>query len=624
MRNAKKYVNKLTNSINNNEINLEQVIFHQELSISLRNESQVLLDFLFSPENYENLINYALFDKRAETKEFELFSIRQINNNASHILSYPSKRIKERISKIENGNNKPLLLLKLEEFIKNKKYSTDPYYAGHFERIYENILREPGSAFTIFFDDFFKQLLPFIIENITILPYRELYKSFLEDFTEEMGEENTNYILKTILRQAVYNSFILFYHSHNNVNSLGVSYRKLRKDFQDYRPMNKYKEEIPIPQFISYHEKDIENQYITKSQEKYNKLCPKKAVNPENFKDKLEDISIRAYFYLSSIYQAFSNINCFQHLEDDEILEMLLFCGVFSDTESLSSMEAFRILESVYYGNPGYDIEPYQKESFLNLINEYAEFIVYDHRTLNLLDVNAFPLFWNHRYDYPSKFNKPCLIGIDPILNIDRSFECDKKQTPLLILRSFLFTDPPISSRLLFSYLKIFRFLDNRRKKLTGTNIKSINQYEKETREKIKMIDIIIYEFVQRPFPYFTGNTNEKYQFLNFYEALDKIIPYFPKKEKDSQKNSQIRASLNGSAFEICQTLLHSSFFIINNEPSDLLIDINKNFQLNDKDSNSVIDVLQHYSREINIAKQNIKTTKKTKLFEFDDDDDVE
>lgn len=619
---TKKYVNKLTSSIINNKTNLEQAIFHQELSVSLRNESQVLFDFLFSPENYENLINYALFDKHAETKEFKDFAIRQINNNASHILSYPSKKMKERISKIENGNNKPLLLLKLEEFINNEKYSTDPYYAGHFERIYENILREPGSAFTIFFDDFFKQLFPFIMKNITILPYRELCKNILEDFTEEMGEENTNYILKTILQHSVYNSYILFYHSHNNANSLGVSYRKLRKDFREYRPMNKYKNEIPIPQFISNQAKDIENQYIDKAREKYNKFCPKKVVNPKKSKDNLEDISMRAYFCLSSIYQAFSNINCFRYLEDDEILEMLLFCGVFSDTESLSSMEAFRILENVYYGNPSYDIEPYQKESFLKLIDEYAEFITYGHRTLNLLDVNAFPLFWNHRYDYSSKFNKPCLIGIDPILNINKSFECDEKQTPLLILRSFLFTDPPISSRLLFSYLKIFRFLDNRRKKLTGTNIKSINQYERETREKIKTIDIIVYEFIQRPFPYYTGNKNEKYQFLNFYEALDKIIPYFPKNEKDSQKNSQIRAPLNGSAFEICRTLLHSSFFIINNEPSDLLIDIDKNFQLNNTDSNSVIDVLQHYSREINIAKQNIKLTKKTKLFEFSSDDD--
>lgn len=631
----RKFENQLTKDIISNKLNLEQVILHNDLSVSLRNESKELLDFLFQPDNYDDLINYALFDKSPETEEYKYLTKKQINNNAANILSYPSRKIKQIILKSVNGKKKPLLLQKMEIFLKKKNYCLDPFYAGHFERIYESILREQESGFDTFFNEnFVSKLIPHVIENILIFPYRELFQALLEDFIDEMGEERTDYILEIILQQATFYSFILFKNSKNKTNSLGYLYNKSKKKFKDHRPINKYGKKIPLPQFVNYRVKNgdvIEKTYIDNAKKLGKDFFPEDK-NPDKFQDEnIDDIAMRAYFFLSCIYRAFDNNKCFDPIKKPKFLEMLLYCGVFNDTESLSSMEAFRILESVYYGNTdeNYFIPPYQDQRFLDLIDKYADFVSYNHKSLNLLEVNAFPLFWNHRYQYKQNYNKSCLIGIDPILGINSSIECDVKQTPLLVLRPLLFADPPISSKLIFSYLKIFRFLDFQRIQLTGEESKPINQYDKETQEKIRKIDFIVYEFIQRPFPFYIAEETQKYNFFTFYEALDEIIPIFPKDEKSSV-NSQIRAALNGSAFELCRTFQNSSFFILNNEPSDLLIDIDKNFHINNKDFNSVIEVLQYHTRNISIGKntdikkEKLNNSRRPKLHEFKDEDEEE
>lgn len=618
------FENDLVRKIKNNEIELEHAIMHQDLSTSLRNESRYLLDFLFSKKNLEELIKYALFDKKSQIEEYS--SVRQINNNASNILSYPSNKIKQKIVKIEGDNSKPLLLEKLEEFIKNKDFYTDPYYAGHFERIYENILRHDDS-FETFFDNFAENLFPFLANNITILPYKELFQVLLEDFTDKMGEEKTDFAIKTILQYATYYSCVLFFNSSNKKNSLFASNQQLRHYFEKYKPMNKIKKEIPIPQFIKSGVDNNEAKFKKKAKEKGKNFFPKEFkindLDKNIQEDELETILTKTYFFLSCIFRACFNNNDFEILKKDDFLEMILYCGIFNDPESLSSMEAFRILEHIYYGSfdEGFDNAPYQSECFLKTIDEYAEFISYDHTTLNILEINAFPIFWNHRYKYKEELNKKCLIDVDSVLNINESSECDEKQTPFLILRPFLFADPPISNKLIFSYIKIFHYLDYLRRQITDENDKPIDQYSPEDQEKIKEIDLIVYEFIQRPLPYYIGEKNNKYKFCNFYQALENVIPYFPKSEVGLSKKDQIRAALNGSSFEICQIFQHSSFFIINNEVSELLFEINKNFT---PTSNSVIDVLQHFSRELYITtnKQKTKDIKKVKLNEFSSSDD--
>lgn len=620
-RKRKPFKNQLSDDCSQGKLSLEQAILSKELAVTLRNEATDFLNFLFSPENYPKLIEYALFDKKAESDEFKNLTRNQINKNAADILSFPSARIKERLGNDENH----LLLHKLEEFIRNKELNQNPLYAGHFERIYTNILREPGSHFDTFFNvNIVEILLPLLADNILILPYKEFLTTLLEDLIDQINDdERVDSIIKIILQYASFYSYVMFCKLEDPLNTLATEYRKPRNYFKKFRPLNKDKKHIPIPQFITYEKGLDAKQQYRKEQalKKGRNFFPDKYKDNENFDDyDFRDAEMSAYLFLSIIQTAFA-VNNYRYLQNDEFTDMLLFCGVFSSSESLSSMVAFKILENLYYGNldASFDIQPYQDESFINLIDEYAEFVSYNHETLNLLHVNAFPLFWNHRYK--DKRDNTCLIGIDPVLDIKHSTESKKELTPLLILRSFLFVDPPISSRLGFSYLKIFHFLDDKRKKLTGENIKKIQNYPKSIQDKIREIDIIVYEFIQRKFLFYIGE-NLKYKRLNFYEALNEILPYFPKDSEASPNDSPIRASLNGTAFELCRTFQNSSFFIINNEPSELLIDINNDNFCN-KNSNAVIEILQYDSRDIGINKQNKNNDKIPTVDDISDDEDI-
>lgn len=579
------FSNELTRQISDNKLTIEQVLLHKELSVSLRNEADPLINFLFSQENYQILIDYALFDKKTESLEFQHLQINQINKNAASVLSYATSEVKKQISQIKNGDE-PFLLQKLKEFIENETISHNPLYAGHFQRIYANILRDPNSDFEDFFkDDFVEQLIPFISKNILILPYKELLETLLEDIIDKMGEETIHKILNIILQHATFYSYVTYYQSSSNNISLIDKYRQSLQYFQkEKQPINKNGDPTPTP-IIS-----DSNPQKEKAQppEKIINFFPKEyqSKNPNEFD--FEEAQRRAYLYLSIIYQSFLNNGDTESLKNIEFAEMLLVCGVFSHEDSLSSMEAFKILVSLRDGF--YDEDPYEDEDFTKLIDEYAEYISYSSDYLTNQAVSAFPLFWNHLYNN-STDDEPFFVNIDPVLNMEKYHIFPDGLTPFLILRPFLLSEPPISDRLNYSYVKIFEKLANDFNKLVAENDKDIQSYDPETQEQIRTIHFIIIEFLLRKFPY-----NNDY--LNFFNALYCLIPDFPKNEYDAKNAPDpVRTPLNGAAFNICNLILTNNFFIINDKASLLLQDIEKEIE------NNVLFDLLDYEKRIPIRK---------------------
>lgn len=602
----KEFQNGLTTFIKNQDPTLEQVILHDELSITLRNGAETLLKFLFSPENFEKVIDYALFDKPTETEEFGKLSIRQVNNNASHILSYPNDKVKDYISEKEE-DGKPLLLQKLEDFIKDKKVSHDPYYIGHFERIYENILRY-DKVFTIFFnDDFVNELIPYLAENILILPCKELFQILLDDFIGKISDDLVKEILNTMLRYATFFSYVT-YCSSSSKNSLLESYKESIQYFKEMQPKNSGLQTLPIPDFELDDDDDVKKDKKT-AKKKGKKFFPAEFSSKNIDEFDFEESQMKSYSFLSSIRIAFINNDHNELLEDENIIEMLLYCAVFSDAESLSSAEAFRILENMYYGvigendfmnQPQFYIEPFESDRFYELIDEYAEFIPFNNKYLNKQQVNAFPIFWNHKYKNLID-KEPLFINIDyHVLNMNNYYIYPEELTPFIAFRPLLLSDPPYSNQLTEKYIKVFEFLIRKKEKLIGNEKKDMKEIDEQTQDEIRQVIYIVYEFIQRKFKFYT-----KDNYLNYYDALFQMVPSFPHSMKEADNDPPKRPLLNGAICKVFEIIFNSSFFFINDKASLLLYDIE------DETNTDVIQKIIEYNQRKPVLKNIVTQTKK-------------
>lgn len=600
------FENALTKLISNKNPDLDQVIFHIDLSKALVNGSEILLEFLFSPKNYQKLIDYALFDKNAENEEYKTLSRKQINKNAANILSDSNKKLKERLLTIKDSDGIPLILQNLKKFMNDDKYFQDPLYASHFEKIYENILFNNKSAFPIFYsDDFADQLIPFLVENILILSYKELLQFLFKNFIEYDYIDFVPNILATVLQYASFFSYITYCKQNINIkaNTFLKLYQKNLQYLKEKQPLNNEDMKIPIP--------DIESEIQLRKKLKRNKALAKEKGEqffPEMYKDQdianfdIDDSQMRAYLFLSSIRIGFCDtsqcdilLKSVPILENRNFYEPLLYCAVFSSSESISSTEAFRILEFLYYRvhiqiqDSYFDIEAFEDSEFYQTIDKYADYFSFSNKYLTKQQIYAFSLFWDHRYQNLIDNDDPFFINIDPVLNMGEYYEYPQELTPFIALRPILLSEPIYSSKLNESYVKIFNFLNEKRQKLIGDNPKNMKQYDKLTQMKIREIDFKIYEFIQRKFHF-----GSKSELVNYYDAMFKMIPSFQKTTSEARSNDPpSRALLNGAVFKIYDVIRNSSFFIINDEASLLLQDIE-----NDTSFDVVQKIIQYNYRQ--------------------------
>ena len=84
------FKSKLTNLIQNDpQVTLEDVLLHEQLSITIKNESEILYNRILQKNEDNWLLNifeYSLFDKKPPAKYQIYNTINQINKNASNFL----------------------------------------------------------------------------------------------------------------------------------------------------------------------------------------------------------------------------------------------------------------------------------------------------------------------------------------------------------------------------------------------------------------------------------------------------------------------------------------------------------------------------------------------------------
>lgn len=208
----KEFSNELTDLIEKNPT-VEEVLCHNLLSQTCRNEGQKFLNFFYNPEemeketanlpNLDHLIDLALDkDASVELPKDVTNSLGQINRNASNILSSPSKRLRDLAMKDPQRR----LFRKLRGFITTKS-AKSAMFSGHFQRIIENYLSSYESEFKpqsneFYQDDFsMRKLIDFMIKHIKILSYRDFLTHFVTTFAKSFPDDS-NYALEEILSKA--------------------------------------------------------------------------------------------------------------------------------------------------------------------------------------------------------------------------------------------------------------------------------------------------------------------------------------------------------------------------------------------------------------------------------------
>ena len=271
----KAYTNKLTDDINQGNMSLEDVLSSNELSMTIRNEPEPFLDYFFPPEEMaktkpelpklDELIKLALEPDDSKKQKYKLY---QLNRNASNVLSHPSDRMQ---GKLREDKSKRFFKA-LRKFIFNEKINQDPMFAGHFQRIFETVLRKSANDLldkdnSIKYDDQFTEeaFIKFIIENSQLLSYRELLSAIISEFSEHFPTA----IDETLRYAAIATLHIndieknQFRRSQNpqyfkidpaallNEKEKDAFEKKLNKFILDNQPKNCAKETMPIPYYIN-------------------------------------------------------------------------------------------------------------------------------------------------------------------------------------------------------------------------------------------------------------------------------------------------------------------------------------------------------------------------------------
>lgn len=196
----RKIVNSLTQLFEKQKPVLDQVLENSDLSISLRYEIDVLIDFIVPKESNQvypilnQILDYALpLNKKQINKNLIL------RRNAANLLSTICTKLQTRIK--ETG----LLKKRIENFIikDNSFINEQKEFAGHFQRIVECFLRfEIRNENKHPFDDC-KTFLGNVISKIHILAYRflaiNLFSDFIEIFSDNNSEQNIMKIASKII-----------------------------------------------------------------------------------------------------------------------------------------------------------------------------------------------------------------------------------------------------------------------------------------------------------------------------------------------------------------------------------------------------------------------------------------
>ena len=593
--------NKLTKLIENNpDVDIEEVLLHEDLSPTIREESEILYKRILQKEEddeaqwFHQIINYALFDKREPKKYRPQNKIKQINKNAANFLENCGRKFTNYFITRNNQKNKkdefiikPAVLQKylqdtITKFMSPKnKYNKDPMYAGHFQRFIENFLRWQA----LDSDETIGNLISFLVKNCRILAYQQLITRLISDYNGAVENE----VIYKLLTQMLYQSYLAVKYIRNaNISDIDSALTTSRKNIRNQnlddsnQPLNLAKEPIPLIGVIF--ERDSIYEDLTDEREDvkipWKKKNLPKSINDVNKEyDNIEDAELDAYLLIMSIRTSITEqtevINFFREDTDEEypLIQALFYCGTRCSEKSLISLEAFRLLTIIFNGSIGLSIKPWNSteegKSSFDFYNEYANEMVFDPTCLTYKMIHALPVFWNHRYnidEYELSEEESSKVDTKDYYEDDKKHtrERENGETALEILQPCLFCEPPISSQLIYSCTDIFIQLSRTRRRILKSK-----QMTKTKRDQMVEIDGIILDFYQHHFRF-----GRKYPKTTLPELVLKkvIVPLNPiDRFYQKDETNKRRAILNGfiTDFAIRMSNMRTNpFFLIGDEMS--------------------------------------------------------
>lgn len=596
------FQNKTTDWITENpNATVEQLLCDDpsSLSVAVRNEAKILLDFMDSPcteEGYKDLKRIEVMGIWALTLDLnskavmEKWKIYQINRNASTILSAASRKIQEMI------RSSTFLRKQLENFIspENSKYNLDPLLAGHFQRIFEAFMRSSERG-ALKLDVDIRSIVAFCIEHVDISAYQQLLLHLGTDFKDVLEDYSFHEFVSDILKGAA--KMCLAIDALADKNSAMEARRQyltqtMRKARQEgsrgpVRQIDTSKEVDP-PDLSARLSKVYNGRERTPEFERRTRERAELVGYNEMMEIERNDGVMRAYMLLSSVCQMITEeCDTIIDLRNEDHVRYLLICGVYSDSVFGVCQLAFKLLKNILQGNrERWDVY-YADQNALDptvetlvdewtdmspeirtLIDTYAEDFVFAERVTDTM-IAAFPIFWNHRYtniehdfEYPP-VRKIVYLSESGVKPEDMGeYKRPAGITPFELYGRFLLDEPPISDILNLEILKVFKRCINM------AHEKRISEPERhETREfhmEVFDVDIILYNFWTTKFYYNAQYPNVDLSVIPLIQSANAFDPFW---QKDKTKR---RVALNGIIPELAAIMSASDIYTIDNVPTCL------------------------------------------------------
>lgn len=576
--------NDLTNNLENNpNFTLEATLLHKDLSTTIRNESDILYGKILENKGkpwFYTILAYALFDEKPPS-EYDNLTRKQINHNAANFLENCGRKFFTYFKKdqqdpkiLKNTELKKKVIETIDDFTKNEK-SDDPMYAGHFQRFFENFLR--WEAFNQ--EDEIKKILHFLVKKCRTLAYQQLIMRIISDYNGSI-DPSIIYSLITIMLKYSFNAVKFIRKKINTDNQISMSTSikervkqdKKEKIEPDSQPLNLNKKSMPLVKTVF--NKDINGSDLIETQENIQipwKIDPQLKIETPKYKT-IEDAEMEVYLLIMSIRTSISEQSeIIKYFRDEDqvngypLIQALMYCGTRCGSQSLISLESFRLLSMIFNGSISLEIDSWnnkeEQKMKLDFYKNYANEINFDPTYLTYKMIHALPVFWNHRYNNDTyKMSEDEKKDVDvsdyyPPFDKPKTRKREEGETALEILQPCLFCDPPISSQLIFNCQDLFIQLLRYRRQL-----RKIKQKTDEDRDECVRLDGIILDYYQHRFDF------GKIKNTTIPNLIKEIVPLEPTNQLYQEIKERRRASLSGFAtnFFLTMTSLKLNAFFEN------------------------------------------------------------
>ncbi|OHT07556.1 hypothetical protein TRFO_05190 [Tritrichomonas foetus] len=625
--------NNMKKLLENPTTPLVAILKHEMLGTTVRNELKAMVAYFFPPTEMEKsspdlprleeLLDYALTSKNENPN----YKILQLNRNASNLLAHCFTKFMDEVVKDPCKR----VARRLRNFINDSKNNTNPIICGHFQRIIENYFRHEPDEFTTDLNDGFTldKLVDFLIDHVNILPYRELLSDILSEFSDLFGPN----VVDKILLAAAKNVFSISLFITKNFNkshqfSLSTALKKNKftcETLQKIQPININKQKIPLPDFLLNEHYDeamapvILDESFLRSQQQFVKFNKKTAKQYTS----LDEIIQLIYCLLSSIrLAAISETSIIEHCQNEKSIRLLLICGVFADSNSPISIEAFNLLYHIIYG---YDNIPKMTE-IPKIVDDFAANFIFDPESMTTQMFAAFPIFWNYRYDTvisesqeingnkvapykvidPNDFDKETKSEY-PLCLLKKPYKKPKGSTPLEFLSPIFFSEPPLNTTFNVRFMEILERLNKERLDILGEETDA-NNLNEEDKKKLLEIDLIYFEFIRNRFDLNKENTN-----VTIFGALEVVTPLVTTDKffhpdsmttADEEQQKMHRVPLNGHILKLLQFLMDpnlSKFLDVSDEDPGIFYDFIPD---RNKLSNDYFNATKQYEKLMKMAEK--------------------